>query len=66
MNLFLYFKDPAFFETYIKSFIKNKMEKSFIDYFLLKDEQQLRLFSESFGLSTLNVMEKVLLILYLK
>lgn len=34
-NLFLFFKDPAYFETYVKEFLINKLEKTFVDYFLL-------------------------------
>jgi hypothetical protein len=31
LNLFLFFKDRAYFETYVKSYIENKIEKSFMD-----------------------------------
>ena len=41
LNLFIYFKDPSYFETYIKDFLKNKLEKTFVDFFLLRIEKQL-------------------------
>lgn len=57
MNLFIYFKDLAYFETYTESYIKNKIEKSFIDYFLLKDEAVLRDYGSMAKLKDLNALE---------
>jgi len=37
LNLFVFFKDPAYFETFVKNYLKNKFEKTFIDYFLLNN-----------------------------
>ncbi len=38
LNIFLYFKDPAYFEDFVLKFISNKIEKSFVDHFLLENE----------------------------
>lgn len=45
MNLFLFFKDKDFFGKVVESFIKNKMEKSFIDFFLLDDKKEILKFA---------------------
>ena len=67
MNLFVYLKDPAYFETYIKEFIINKMEKTFIDYFLVRDHTNLQKIAEdSEIINNLNAIEKVLLVIYFK
>lgn len=34
LNIFIFFKDRAYFETYVKEYIANKIEKTFVDYFL--------------------------------
>ena len=39
MNLFTKFKDPAYFEIFVKPFLKNKFEKTFVDYFLLEEKE---------------------------
>ena len=36
-NIFIYFKDREFFNDIVKPFLKFKMEKTFIDYYLLED-----------------------------
>jgi len=41
LNLFLFFKDLAYFETYVKEFLVNKLEKTFVDYFLLQYKTEL-------------------------
>lgn len=41
LNLFICFKDPAYFETFIKVYLINKFEKTFIDYFLLRNKSKL-------------------------
>jgi len=34
-NVFLKLKDPTFFENAVRPFLTNKMEKTFVDYWLL-------------------------------
>ncbi|CAD8194852.1 unnamed protein product [Paramecium octaurelia] len=64
LNLFLYFKDPAYFETYISKYISNKIEKSFIDYFLLKDKNALSKYAQVTLFKQLNALEQALLVIY--
>jgi len=62
VNLFLYFKDPEYFEAVVSPFILNKMEKSFIDNWLLGDYAQLIEHARVENISKLNSLEKCLLI----
>ncbi len=66
LNIFIYFKDPAYFETFVKSYISNKFEKTFVDYFLLQNKTKLLEFCETQKLKKINPMEKNLLIMFLK
>ena len=38
LNLFIKFRDPEFFEAIVRPYLFNKMEKSFMDYFLLEKD----------------------------
>ncbi len=53
-------------DDFVKPFIQNKIEKTFVDYFFLRDQQQLLKHASSEMFNNLNAMEKVLLILFLK
>ncbi|CAD8097055.1 unnamed protein product [Paramecium primaurelia] len=64
LNLFLYMKDQQFFETVILDHIKNKIEKSFIDYFLLQDHQALQKYEQVQLFQQLNGLEQALLVIY--
>ena len=61
-NLFLYFKDKQFFLKVIKPFIRNKQEKSFIDYWLLGDYGKIEQYNTVEFYENLNSVEKILLI----
>ena len=37
LNIFLYFKDAKFFKAAVHPFLQNKIEKTFVDFFLLGD-----------------------------
>ena len=65
LNVFLYFKDSAFFESTVKPFIANKIEKNFVDYFLLGEQDRVLQFAEASQITLLNAMETVLLVLAL-
>ena len=66
MNLFLKMKDPTFFEEIVRDFLLNKMEKSFMDQWLLDDESALKKYAENTALrESLNPLELVLLTAYL-
>ncbi len=62
LNLFLYFKDQAYFYEVVKPFIACKMEKTFIDYFLLEMKESIVGFASVDKISKLNVLEQCLLI----
>jgi len=66
LNLFIYKKDKEFFEKIVKPFIENKMEKTFIDYYLLRDSKQLHKYANKpHFYKKLNHLEKCLLIEFL-
>lgn len=62
VNLFIFFKDPEYFRAVVRPFLQNKMEKSFIDYWLLEDYEKIKSFSQIEYLEQLNSLEKCLLI----
>ena len=41
LNIFLYFKDRAYFDVYVNQFITNKMDKTVIDHFLLQNHNEM-------------------------
>ena len=59
LNLFLQRKDPAFFEAVVKPFIANKLDKTFLDRYLLGDEPTAYLDPWRYG--QLNMPERILL-----
>ncbi|EAS01818.2 hypothetical protein TTHERM_00565630 (macronuclear) [Tetrahymena thermophila SB210] len=65
LNLFLYFKDNNFFKVVVEPFLKNKIQKSFIDYFLLGNKEEQLKYSNTERVSELNTLEQVLLIITL-
>ena len=62
VNLFLFFKDPEYFKTVVRPFISNKMEKSFIDLWLVGDRDAVVKYKNIELLDRLNTLEKCLLI----
>ena len=63
--MFLFLRDAQFFEQTIRPFLLNKIEKTFIDYYLLQHEERMLYFARTENLPRLNVAEQVLLIDYL-
>jgi hypothetical protein len=61
LNLFLKLKDTAYFETTVKPYVQAKMEKTFIDFYLLEDARVLT-YASLDKTATLNALEKCLLI----
>ena len=59
IHLFLYYKDREFFDQVVQPYLKNKLEKKFLDQWLLNED--LSKFSESWRLEILNPFELVLL-----
>ncbi len=53
LNVFLHFQDKKFFEEVVKPFINNKINKTFVDLYLIGDEN-IREFASLHRLSKLN------------
>ena len=66
LNLFAFFKDKEFFEMVIKAHIQNKNQKTFIDYFLLGNKEEMLKYLDPVNVHKLNIMEQALLIYGLK
>ena len=64
LNLFIFFKDRAFFETNVRGYLANKFEQTFIDYFLLSNEEKLAQYTSPDWLQQLNSLEQALLVIY--
>jgi len=65
INIFLYFKFPELFNKYVKNNLKYKFEKTFIDYFLLDDDETLIQYLTSLKIKSLSTFELCLLLLKL-
>ena len=63
LHLFIKKKDPAYFNSIVKSYLNNKMEKTFMDYYLLDNATELMKYAENPALQNLlNPMEKAFLV----
>jgi hypothetical protein len=63
LHLFIHKKDPEYFAKVVKPYLLNKMEKTFIDYYLLGDMKELLTFASTPTLHMpLNPLEKALLV----
>ena len=61
LHLFLKFKDLHYFSTYVLPYLANKLEKSFIDLYLLGAQEALREYLQPYLYSQLSAMERALL-----
>lgn len=59
LNLFLYVKDPPFFERVIRPYLANRLHKTFVDRWLLGED--LTAYLEPWAFGRLNTLEQVLL-----
>ena len=59
LNFFLYKKDPEFFQEIVRPYLANKLEKTFLDAWLL--DAPLESFLDAWSYGQLNVVERVLL-----
>ena len=59
LHFFLFLKDRAFFDTVCKPLLGNKLEKTFLDHWLLGDD--LRGYLEPWAFEQLNLIERILL-----
>ncbi|EGG19867.1 hypothetical protein DFA_06970 [Cavenderia fasciculata] len=63
LALFIFKKDKEFFDTVVLPFVQCKMYKTFIDYYLVRDTEQLTNYATSSAkLKSLNTVEKILLV----
>lgn len=62
VNLFIYFKDQIYFEQVVRPFLANKMQKDFIDNWLLGNEQICETYKELNKFVQMNALEKCLLL----
>ena len=60
LHVFLWRKDPAFFEAIVRPYLSNKLEKDFIDRFLLNEN--LSRYLEPWQYGQLNAAERALLV----
>jgi len=59
LHFFLYQKDPAFFGEVVRPYLANKLDKTFLDHWLLGDD--LSAYLEPFPFGRLNLIERILL-----
>ncbi|MFN7588113.1 MAG: hypothetical protein ACK5UQ_06345, partial [Planctomycetota bacterium] len=59
LHLFLFHKDAQFFASVVKPLLANKLDKTFVDHWLLGDD--LRSYLEPWTFAQLNLVERVLL-----
>ncbi|MFO1031521.1 MAG: hypothetical protein U1F60_10600 [Planctomycetota bacterium] len=59
LHLFLFHKDPAFFAAVVKPLLANKLDKTFVDHWLLGSD--LKRYLEPWTFAQLNLVERVLL-----
>lgn len=62
LSFFIKRRDPAYFEEVVRNFIVNRMEKSFVDHYLLDDDKQALQYKSLGKLNRLNAFEKCLLL----
>ena len=62
LHIFLKFKDNQYFQAFVKPYLANKLEKSFIDFYLLEDIESLLSYLDPRLLEELNAMERAFLV----
>jgi len=63
LHLFIYKKDPEYFNKVVKGYLQNKMEKTFMDYYLLGNLPEMMEFVSSPAMfEQMNPLEKALLV----
>ena len=60
LNIFIYFKDTVFFTTVIKPYLQSKIEKSFLDHYMVGDDVTMYLLPVHY--QRLNAFERALLV----
>ena len=62
LNVFVFFKDQKFFAEVVVPFLRNKIEKSAVDYILLDDKKRISEYAQAEEFEKLNCLEQVLVI----
>jgi hypothetical protein len=62
LSFFIKRRDPSYFEEVVRRFISNRMEKSFVDHYLLDEDKEVLQFKTPGKLNLLNAFEKCLLL----
>ncbi|CDW90653.1 UNKNOWN [Stylonychia lemnae] len=62
LNLFIYFRDQAYFNSIVKPYLSNKMEKTFVDFYLLGQYNKITNYQSINQLAKLNSLERCLLV----
>ena len=62
LNLYLRRRDPEYFDAVVKPFLQYKMEKKFIDYYLLSNYKECNKYTDFDLYNTLNALEICLLV----
>lgn len=64
LNFFIFKKDPAYFAQTVKPFIQSKMEKQFMDFYLIGHTEKVLSYAEpdKFNQETLTVLEMCLVV----
>ena len=62
LHLFIKKKDPKYFQEVLKPYLANKMEKTFMDYYFLEENDKLEQYSTNPKYKSLNYLEKALLV----
>jgi hypothetical protein len=57
LNFFIAKKDPTYFRQTVKPFVQSKMEKQFMDKYLLGHTQEVLAYTSHSLIHTLNVLE---------
>ena len=65
LNLFIFFKDKEYFTSVVKPFIRNKIEKTLVDFFLLGNKEKLQEFANLNVIQDINTLELCLLVIWL-
>jgi hypothetical protein len=65
LDLFIKKKDPEYFNRVVKPYLQCKMEKNFMDYYLIEDRNHILDYANLGRVEELNSLEKCLLIDFL-
>jgi hypothetical protein len=62
LNIFIKNKDPSYFKHTVKPFLQCKMEKLFVDHYLLENNKQVLEYAKAHLIKELNSMEQCMLV----